>query len=128
MDYPEELQPILDRFRPPSVFTIDCDKGWWHILIALDKELASVDPDYVLYQAKEKLGGLRYYISNSSPHFSADCQEVINKFEKVASMTCEVTGKHGDLMSDGFRLRTLNEDFLDQGWKLFHPKKTDLSE
>ena len=123
MEYPEELQPILNRFRPPSVFAIDCDKGWWHILIALDKELANVDSDYVLYQVKEKLGGLRYYISNSSPHLSADCQEIIRKFEKVASMTCEVTGKHGELMSKGYRLQTLSEEFLDEGWKLFHPKE-----
>lgn len=121
MDYPEYLQPVLDRISPNYGVFISCDKGWWPLIAKCDKELSLIDPDYTVFQIKEKFGGLRYYYSPSNPLHDEKMAEIISKYEKICSMTCEVTGKHGYLMRKGQRglglLKTLNEGFLYEGWE-----------
>lgn len=121
MQYPEYLDTVLSRFSPDAQKYISCDKGWWTLVSKCDKELSIIDPDYTIFQIKEKFGGLRYYYSPSNPLLSPKMDEVVRKYEKICSMTCEVTGKHGYLMRKGQRglglLKTLNEGFLQEGWE-----------
>lgn len=117
MDYPEFLQPVLARINPEYGMDISCDEGWWRLIATCDKELSAIDPDYTVFQIKEKFGGLRYYYSPSNPELRKKMDETVLKYEKICSMTCEMTGKHGYLMINGWgRVKTLNNEFLNNGW------------
>ena len=116
MEYPDFLNPVLARIDPRYGVEIRCDEGWWQLISLCDKELADIDPDYTIFQVKEKFGGLRYYHSPSSPTRAKEMNAVVAKFEHMCSMTCEKTGKHGYLMKKGFVYKTLHESFMDDGW------------
>ena len=119
MDYPDYLQPVLNRINPDYGVYVSCDEGWWHLVAMCDKELSVIDSDYTIFQIKEKFGGLRYYSSPSNPELFKTMNAIVAKYEKMCSATCEVTGQHGRLMSDGLgMLRTLNDAFLGNGWSL----------
>jgi hypothetical protein len=124
MDYPDYLQPVLERINPEYGVTISCDEGWWNLVALCDKELALIDPLYTVFQIKEKFGGLRYYYNPSNPSQRDKMDTVVRKYEKICAMTCEATGKHGSLMSNGVkpfaRIKTLNESFINEGWELIH--------
>ena len=100
---------------------ISCDEGWWHLVMLCDRELAAVDPDYTVFQIKEKFGGLRYYYAPSNPDNSEKMNGIISKYERMCAMTCEKTGKHGYLMKKDLRYKTLHESFLDEGWAKVNP-------
>lgn len=116
MDYPETLKPVLDRIDPTFGKTIDCDKGWWDLVVLCDKELASIDPNYSIFQIKEKFGGLRYYFKPSKHELNHEMNRVVAKFEKICAMTCEKTGFHGYLMVRNGIFKTLNKSFINDGW------------
>jgi hypothetical protein len=116
MEYPEYLAPVLIRFTSESPKKIWCDEGWWTLIANCDKEISAIDTNYTIFQIKEKFGGLRYYCSPSNPIHGSKIDEVIRKYERICSMTCEVTGKHGYLMKKSFQYKTLNDSYLEQGW------------
>ena len=60
-EYLAGIRQILGRIPDRWGRQLRCQKGWYGILVELDKKLAKLDPDYVVLQAKEKFGGLRYY-------------------------------------------------------------------
>lgn len=124
MDYPDYLQPVLKRINPEYGMNIRCDEGWWKLIALCDKELASIDPMYTVFQIKEKFGGLRYYYAPSNPSNRGKMDEIVRKYEKICAMTCEITGGHGFLMSDGNKLygrvKTLNKSFIEEGWEQLH--------
>ena len=100
-----DMSPVLARFSDKKA-RIECDEGWHKLILDLDAELSEIDPNYVVLQIKEKFGGLRYYyITESSRGRLMD--HVIRNYEKIALETCEVSGKPGVLMSDGFIYKTL---------------------
>ena len=44
---------------------------------------------------------------------------IVRKYEKVCSMTCEKTGKHGYLMINCWgHIKTLGNEFLNNGWSM----------
>jgi hypothetical protein len=119
MDYPDYLQPVLERINPEYGVNIYCDEGWWNLIALCDKELALIDPLYTVFQIKEKFGGLRYYYNPSNPSQRDKMDTVVRKYEKVCSMTCEKTGKHGYLMINGWgHMKTLGNEFLNNGWSM----------
>jgi hypothetical protein len=119
MDYPDYLQPVLLRINPEYGKCVSCDEGWWSLIALCDKELASVDPLYTIFQIKEKFGGLRYYYSPSNPANTEQMNTIVRKHEKICGMTCEATGKHGSLMrhASTLQFKTLNESFIREGWE-----------
>ena len=78
---------------------ISVDDGWYPIIADLHTKLLEVDPDYTLYQVKEKFGSLRYYIGVEASK-SAEAYALVNEAEKQAAHTCEMCGV------DGATLRT----------------------
>jgi len=50
------IRQILGRIPDNWGRQLRCQKGWYGILVELDEKLAQLDPDYVVYQAKEKFG------------------------------------------------------------------------
>jgi hypothetical protein len=121
-NYPEVIHPIIKRFREDLKPIISCGEGWFNLLSSLDRELSSVDPDYKVVQVKEKFGTLRYYfdISDmSNNEVSEKMRNIVQKYEHISAMTCEITGGHGQLMSKKGWLRTLNRSFINEGWTPF---------
>lgn len=118
-EYPEIVHPILKRFYEGEHPHISCGEGWFSLLSALDRELASVDPDYRVVQVKEKFGTLRYYFDISKEEVAPKMYDILRKYEHLSSMTCEITGGHGQLMSKKGWLRTLNINFIKEGWTPF---------
>jgi len=59
--YEAALIAILKRIPDGWGRWISCDPGWYPIIVDLDAALASLCPDYVVLQIKEKYGTLRYY-------------------------------------------------------------------
>jgi hypothetical protein len=119
VEYPEFLQPVLSRITGGFPKTIDCGKGWWPIIADLDIELSEIDPDYSVYQVKEKFGNLRYYYAPSFPEFAKQMNDLVSVYEFKCALTCEATGNRGVLMIRNGLYKTLNESFAGQnGWEI----------
>lgn len=115
--YPESLKPLLDRIDPTFGKVISCDSGWWGLLESLHREFLEVDPNYRLYQIKEKFGSLRVYFAPSSPQFEERLSAIASRHERISQLTCEVTGKAGQLMVKDGRYKTLSRSFMEDGWE-----------
>lgn len=115
-----ELEPVKDRFVQDWPKIIDVDEGWYQIIIDCDKELSDLDPNYQIYQIKQKFGNLRYYTKITQP-FNEEVyfrtHSIVAKYESIAKCTCEVTGLPGVLMKSA------------TGWyKTLNPQWTTTSE
>lgn len=115
--YPDVLTPLLDRIDPTFGRNIWCGQGWWDLLVKMHRELMDVDPNYRLYQVKEKFGELRVYGSSSEPHLAPQVKSIIERYERVSLLTCEVTGNAGQLMKRQGVFKTLSNEFLSDGWE-----------
>jgi hypothetical protein len=107
-----QIENLKNKFVDDWLKTIDVDEGWYQIVIDCDKDLLQIDPDYQIYQIKEKFGKLRYYYKASKP-FEEETYlkltSIINKYEALSSCTCEATGLPGLLMkSPNGYYKTLN--------------------
>jgi hypothetical protein len=60
-EWEDGLRAILARIPDGWGRWISCDRGWYPLLVALDRALAELLPDYEVHQAKEKYATLRYY-------------------------------------------------------------------
>jgi hypothetical protein len=67
-----------------------CSEGWNKIIADLISELISAGWDKRILQAKEKFGGLRFYIPNTTKELI----EIILKYEKISYHTCEICGEN----------------------------------
>lgn len=107
-EYTEGLQSILDRMnaRRAVWVGIDCDAGWYPILVQLDKDIAALHPDYEVYQVKEKFGGLRYYIGGTPQEVTVEVHKLISEAESLSLVTCELCGEPGTLRDQRW-VRTL---------------------
>lgn len=112
-----DLGPVLRRFAPGWITSVDCDPGWHQTIVGLDETMSAVDPDYVLHQVKEKFGGLRYYYEPSSEEYRERLDALVRGAELLCAVTCEVTGNPGVLMSKGGRHKTLSAYYIVEGWK-----------
>ncbi len=97
------LAPIYNRVVG-SCGGDGCGSGWNDLLLRLDADLAKIDPEYVVFQFKEKFGTLRYYADLSGdgdhgrPEEMQDAfSERIDKAEEESAKTCEYCGKPGEL-------------------------------
>ena len=110
-----QVEALKKKIVPGYWKSIDVDEGWYQIIVDCDKELTAIDPNYGVYQIKEKFGGLRYYMTpcnDTTKEQRNKMYEVISKYEAIAARTCEATGKPGVLMkSIGGWLKTLNPEY-----------------
>ena len=75
---------------------IDCQEGWYSLILYCHKELKRIDPDYRPVQIKQKFGGLRYYFdTDKGPEVHELLNEVVSRYERKAAETCEETGRRG---------------------------------
>lgn len=107
-----QIEELKKKIVPEYWKSIDVDEGWYQLIADCDKELTAIDPNYQIFQVKQKFGGLRYYFHPSQPDTSKAMHEVVTKYEKIASVTCEATGGPGVLMkSIGGWYKTLNPEY-----------------
>lgn len=84
MAHSPEIQEILERFNTDWV-SIDTPEDWHPFIIECNKELALIDPDYKVFQIKQKMGGLRYYYTATNPEVEQQMFQTVLKWEeKVA--------------------------------------------
>lgn len=109
----DHIKDILNRMDEPKV--IDCDKGWYPLLVQINKSLRELDPHYKVIQVKEKYGGLRYYFDTNSGK-AKRMRNIVIFYEDQSYSICEMTGKKGQLMRKNGVYKTLHRSFYDEGW------------
>lgn len=133
-EYRDALVRIMRRIPDGWGRWIGCDRGWYPILVALDEQLAEIDPGYELHQSKEKYGTLRYYFHASESASDADRErmhELVDAAEDRTETTCERCGGAGELMTTPSSwLKTLCPPctaVMDRGYRPVHEKVLALT-
>jgi hypothetical protein len=110
-----QVEALKDKFLPNYYKSVDVDEGWYQIIVDCDNLLTEIDPDYQIAQIKQKFGTLRYYFQPSdinNGELYVKMNAVVLAYEKIASITCEATGKPGVLMkSKSGWLKTLDPEY-----------------
>ena len=99
---------IFRNFGDKWIKHIDCDDGWLDLIADCHSELLAIDPNYTVFQIKQKFGTLRYYAEPSKEKFAKKFRTVINNYEQLSAQTCESTGTKGVLMKKGGWYKTLD--------------------
>lgn len=81
----EKLQDIINRMQN-GVKYIEAPSEWEDLIIECHEELVKIDPNYTIFQIKEKFGGLRYYFDSDTEHYEK-MREVVYKYEKASFST-----------------------------------------
>lgn len=109
-----DLKDLINRIDPAYGKYINVGKGWEKIICDCNEELTELDPNYKIFQIKEKFGDLRFYYQPSDAvgdDVKSKMNEVVWKYEQIASKTCEETGLPGVKMrSSGGWIKTLNPE------------------
>jgi len=96
--YYDDLIDILQRCEQ-DCFSIDV--GWFPLIAQVHRKLKYLDPDYKIYQIKEKFAGLRYYYSLSNDNhpdaltIASIMNDIISVAERRSFAICEKCSKHG---------------------------------
>ena len=106
----DRMKPILDRI-PEQWGKYLPDPGWDEILLDLDRRLAEIDPDYVIHQAKEKFGTLRFYFHSESDR--EEMTSLVWAAEQWSSHTCEQCGADGAKARHTGWIKTLCDDCME---------------
>jgi hypothetical protein len=91
----------------PDSYCFDHNEGWFPLVAQLIKDLKALGWDGYICQAKEKFGGLRFYINEGTDEMF----ELIDKAERDSFNICEDcggNGKNGKVTS--FYFKTLCDD------------------
>jgi hypothetical protein len=81
MDYPPEIKALFARYENNSLY-VDTPEDWYPFVLKCHEELVAIDPDYTIFQIKEKFRGLRYYFTPSNPDKNYEMLQVTLKWEK----------------------------------------------
>ena len=107
----KNTEKLVNRF--PSIFKenfyFECDDGWFDIIFDLCRDMQqevnnSGCEQVVAAQVKEKFAGLRFYSSGGNEVTHA----MIEKYSKLSSQTCEVTGGKGSVHEKNGWYKTLS--------------------
>lgn len=103
------MKPILDRIPDHWGKYLRFATGWDDLVLNLDRALSAIDPDYVICQAKEKFGTLRFYTEHSAVFEQEDSLfgELITTAENQSAHICEMCGAVGATARAGGWIRTL---------------------
>ena len=101
------MAPILARMDDATDRAVRVDAGWDDVLLEVDQRLAALDPDYKVFQVKEKFGGLRFSCSLDR---HPEGYRVIADAELEAAQRCERCGRPGEIDRQTPYLRTLCPD------------------
>jgi hypothetical protein len=89
----------LDKpFLPIEGFGIECGDGWFDLLDDLSNKIEGLKLGIQATQVKEKYGTLRFYTN----FYNEQVEEYIQEAERKSEYTCEVCGKPGALIAEGW--------------------------
>lgn len=116
----KKMAPILDRI-PEHWGKWLPEPGWDELLLELDRDLAKLDPDYEINQAKEKFGLLRFYVTFSDalmelPETRGAADALIRDAEDRSATICELCGADGSLRPGGWIKTLCNEHAASRDW------------
>lgn len=96
------LLKLFGRFENPPYIYFSVNTGWFKLLADLHAKLFYIDPNYTIFQIKEKFGTLRFYVtfSNISPIAEEICFDLISYAENKSSNICEICGGFGSRNED----------------------------
>lgn len=101
----DRLQLLYSRIVEGGYVSVP--DGWIDLVLDLHEKISYIDPDYKIVQAKEKFGGLRYYINHSldgiAPRIISD---LIFYAESRSLKLCQVCGSTGSLVNSHGRYST----------------------
>jgi len=84
---------------PITSYHIECWKGWLGLIEKLSEELSAIDTEKVIRveQIKQKLAGLRYYITlqGKNPSYKNKITELVSKYESSSLTVCEACSNPG---------------------------------
>lgn len=123
--------PLVERLSPKwtekiFIFSISCGLGWKKIVFKLVEDLDKIwegvngkkgCENWILLQAKEKMGGLRFYTEH--PDHVTKSKETFAAIKQAADeawKTCERCGDAGRTTSEGGRIATVCEA-CEKRWK-----------
>jgi hypothetical protein len=94
----EEMNKFLESIGglENGFFTGSVGLGWYPIIKDLIEDLIKLGWDKQLCQAKEKFGGLRFYINSGSD----EIHKRIQLAENQSYETCEICGEEGELRTN----------------------------
>jgi hypothetical protein len=112
----ELVQKYIHLFEPEEVrsdmkqscmyWGIETGDGWYDLIDKMMQEISDLKkPDFCFTQIKEKFGTLRVYTN----YYYEDVEAIIEKYEAISAVTCEVCGKPGTI-NDGGWLRVRCEE------------------
>jgi len=81
MGYPQEIQELFQRYETDWLH-VDTPEDWYPFILDCHKELLAIDPQYRIFQIKEKFNGLRYYFTPSRPENNHQMLQVTLKWER----------------------------------------------
>lgn len=93
------------------IITYCGNKGWEHIISSLIDDLFKLGWDGVLYQVKEKFGGLRFYIGQGTD----EIHNRINQASMQSEQTCVECGSPGKLRYGGWIIPLCDEHAKERG-------------
>jgi len=64
-EYAPALEKMLRRIPDGWGRRVGCDRGWYPLIVELDRALAELDPSCTLLQVKAKWGVLRLYFESA---------------------------------------------------------------
>lgn len=104
-------EPIRKHVLTDDPYWCSIPKGWNELIVRMNTVLEAIDPNYVLKQAKEKFGGLRYACSvpDLTDEDRALFYTVKSHFEALSLRICEVCGQPGSPIPGGW-IRTRCEE------------------
>jgi len=98
---------VLSNFHPDYVSNFWIGPGWIPTVFELHLQLSKIDPHYVIYQIKEKFGGLRFYAESINPIYADTFDSLISAAETKSLSICELCSSPANVMKDNYLYRTL---------------------
>jgi len=110
---------LLDAIEPNfakgvGASFLDIPKGWSSLVLELHTRLSELDPNYILFQAKEKNGGLQYQLDmdftfpDDMPYDEAEAlidgralmldvlEDIVFEYQERSLKTCQGCGDDGE--------------------------------
>lgn len=110
---------ILSNFDTDATASFEHKPGWIPTIVSLHRKILALVDDYIIYQIKEKFGGLRFYaqpiiLDSWSPenkyHITQIFNHLITSAETSSLNICEVCSKPGTLTVHNYWYKTRCDD------------------
>jgi len=104
---PDEVR--MDITKSCMAWGMECRDGWHDLIEKMMEEISALKLEgFYFTQIKEKFGTLRVYTN----YYNEEVEAIIQKYEDISAVTCEVCGKPGTI-NDGGWLQVRCEEHKD---------------